>query len=129
MAASEDEDLGSELTMDSEGMGRTLEAMPLREEGNAIRALLEQARPLVGQDSKRDALRRALDELQAEGYRQVIIFSQYTDTVKASFLAGEECGNASPGKTRKNASAMGLPGSFSAPMPPPKDSTSSSAVP
>ena len=83
VAASEDEDLGSELTMDSEGMGRTLEAMSLQEERNAVRALLEQARPLVGQDSKGDALRGALDELQAEGYRQVIVFSQYTDTVDA----------------------------------------------
>ena len=64
-------------------MGHTLEAMSLREERNAVRALLEQARPLMGQESKGDALRRALDELQAEGYRQVIVFSQYTDTVDA----------------------------------------------
>ena len=82
VAASEGEDLGGDLPMDPEGEW-SLEAMPLQEERNAVTALLEQARLLVGQESKGDALRRALDQLGAEGYRQVMVFSQYTDTVEA----------------------------------------------
>lgn len=83
VAASEGEGLGGDLTMDAEGVERTLEEISLQEERNAITALLEQARPLVGQESKGDALQRALAALRAEGYRQVIVFSQYTDTVDA----------------------------------------------
>ena len=42
---------------------------PSTSSSTARRRQLEQARPLAGQESKGDALRRALDELGAEGYR------------------------------------------------------------
>ena len=45
--------------------------------------LLDQARPLVGHDSKGAEFLKAIDELHAQGYKQVIVFSQYTDTVDA----------------------------------------------
>ncbi|MCY4173478.1 MAG: SNF2-related protein [Cyanobacteria bacterium MAG CAR3_bin_5] len=83
MAASEGDDLGGDLPMDAQEVEWGLETLSLQEERNAVTALLEQARPLVGQESKGDALRRALDELPSKGYRQVMVFSQYTDTVDA----------------------------------------------
>ncbi|WP_025781778.1 DEAD/DEAH box helicase [Candidatus Synechococcus spongiarum] len=83
MAAGEGEDFGGDLPMDAEGMERALEARMLQGERRAVTALLEQARPLAGQESKGNALWRALDELRADGYRQVMVFSQYTDTVEA----------------------------------------------
>ena len=83
VAASEGEDLSGDLPMDAEGVEWGLETLSLQEEHHAVMALLEQARPLVGQESKGDALRRALAALRSEGYRQVMVFSQYTDTVEA----------------------------------------------
>ena len=82
VAASEGEEIGGEFTADGEAVEYALQEELLREECNAINALLEQARPLVGGDSKWAALQHALDELQNQGYRQVIVFSQYTDTVE-----------------------------------------------
>ena len=72
------------MAIGSEGVKWGLETLPLslQEEPNAVTVLLEQARPLVGQENKGDALRRALEELRAEGYRQVMVFSQFTDTVE-----------------------------------------------
>ena len=83
VAAGEGDDLGGDLPMDPEEVEWGLETLSPQGECNAVAALLEQARPLAGQESKGDALRRALDELGAEGYCQVMVFSQYTDTVEA----------------------------------------------
>ena len=81
-AASEDDDLPTELEGD-----KALQAWATLEdaqhERNAIHALLQQARPLLGQDSKTAELRNALEQLRKQGYEQVIVFSQYTATVDA----------------------------------------------
>jgi ERCC4-related helicase len=55
----------------------------LQIELDAIGVLLDQARPLVGHDSKGSEFLKAIEQLQAQGYKQVIVFSQYTDTVDA----------------------------------------------
>jgi len=81
-AVSEDDHLSDELTMDMEGVKTALQDISLQEERNAITKLLKQARPLVGKDRKGDELRCALQNLQSAGYRQVIVFSQYTDTIE-----------------------------------------------
>jgi len=82
-AASEDDDITGELTLDLEGMQSAFQEVSLQGELDAIAVLLDQARPLVGHDSKGAAFLEAIDELQAQGYKQVIVFSQYTDTVDA----------------------------------------------
>jgi superfamily II DNA or RNA helicase len=82
-AASEDDDITGELTLDLEGMQSAFQEASLQGELDAIAVLLDQARPLVGHDSKGAAFLEAIDELQAQGYKQVIVFSQYTDTVDA----------------------------------------------
>jgi len=82
-AASEDDDFTGELTLDLEGMQSAFQEASLQGELDAIGVLLDQARPLVGYDSKGAAFLEAIDELQAQGYKQVIVFSQYTDTVDA----------------------------------------------
>jgi superfamily II DNA or RNA helicase len=82
-AASEDDDITGELTLDLEGMQSAFQEVSLQGELDAIGVLLDQARPLVGHDSKGAAFLEAIDELQAQGYKQVIVFSQYTDTVDA----------------------------------------------
>jgi SNF2 family DNA or RNA helicase len=82
-AASEDDDITGELTLDLEGMQSAFQEASLQGELGAIAVLLDQARPLVGHDSKGAAFLEAIDELQAQGYKQVIVFSQYTDTVDA----------------------------------------------
>ena len=83
LSASEDDDPADELAMDPEEMEHALAAIARQEERGAIAGLLEQARPLVGHESKGDALLRTLDALQAEGYHQMMVFSQYTATVDA----------------------------------------------
>jgi len=82
-AASEDDDFTGELTLDLEGMQSAFQEASLQVELDAIGVLLDQARPLVGHDSKGAEFLKAIAELQAQGYRQVIVFSQYTDTVDA----------------------------------------------
>jgi hypothetical protein len=82
-AASEDDDITGELTLDLEGMQSAFQEASLQGELDAIAVLLDKARPLVGHDSKGAAFLEAIDELQAQGYKQVIVFSQYTDTVDA----------------------------------------------
>ncbi|TGG96852.1 MAG: helicase [Aphanocapsa feldmannii 277cV] len=82
-AASEDDDLSGELSLDREEVDRVLQNVSVQEELTAIGGLLEQARPLVGRDSKGAECLRALDRLQQAGYSQVIVFSQYTDTVES----------------------------------------------
>ena len=82
-AASEDDDFTGELTLDLEGMQSAFQEVSLQGELDAIAVLLDQARPLVGHDSKGAAFLEAIDELQVQGYKQVIVFSQYTDTVDA----------------------------------------------
>jgi hypothetical protein len=82
-AASEDDDLTGELPLDLEGMQSTFQEASLQIELDAIGVLLDQARPLVGHDSKGSAFLKAIEQLQAQGYKQVIVFSQYTDTVDA----------------------------------------------
>ena len=89
-AASEDDDITGELTLDLEGIQSAFQEASLQGELDAIRVLLDQARPLVGHDSKGAEFLKAIEELQAQGYKQVIVFSQYTDTVDAlkSLLVG-----------------------------------------
>jgi SNF2 family DNA or RNA helicase len=82
-AASEDDDITGELTLDLEGMQSAFQEASLQSELDAIGVLLDQARPLVGHDSKGSEFLKAIEELQAQGYKQVIVFSQYTDTVDA----------------------------------------------
>jgi len=82
-AACEDDDITGELSLDLEGIQSAFQDASLQGELDAIGVLLDQARPLVGQDSKGAAFLEAIDELQAQGYKQVIVFSQYTDTVDA----------------------------------------------
>lgn len=82
-AASEDDDFTGELTLDLEGMQSAFQEASLQGELDAIGVLLDQARPLVGHDSKGAEFLKAIEELQAQGYKQVIVFSQYTDTVDA----------------------------------------------
>lgn len=52
MAASEGEDLGSDLPMDPEGVEWDLETLSLQEERQAVTALLEQARPWWGRRAR-----------------------------------------------------------------------------
>ncbi|WP_216915340.1 MULTISPECIES: helicase-related protein [unclassified Synechococcus] len=82
-AASEDDDIAGELTLDLEGIQSAFQEVSVQGELDAIGVLLDQARPLVGHDSKGAEFLKAIDELQAQGYKQVIVFSQYTDTVDA----------------------------------------------
>jgi len=82
-AASEDDDITGELTLDLEGIQSAFQEVSVQGELDAIGVLLDQARPLVGHDSKGAEFLKAIDELQAQGYKQVIVFSQYTDTVDA----------------------------------------------
>ncbi len=82
-AAAEDDDISGEQTFDLEGMQSAFQEASLQGELDAIAVLLDQARPLVGHDSKGAAFLVAIDELQVQGYKQVIVFSQYTDTVDA----------------------------------------------
>ena len=64
-------------------MQSALQETSLQGELEAIGVLLDQARPLVGHDSKGAEFLKAIEQLQAQGYKQVIVFSQYTDTVDA----------------------------------------------
>jgi len=82
-AAAEDDDSSGEQTFDLEGLQSAFEEVSVQDELDAIAGLLDQARPLVGSDSKGAAFLTAIDQLQRKGYRQVIVFSQYTDTVDA----------------------------------------------
>jgi superfamily II DNA or RNA helicase len=82
-AASEDDDITGELTLDLEGIQSAFQQVSVQGELDAIGVLLDQARPLVGHDSKGAEFLKAIDKLQAQGYKQVIVFSQYTDTVDA----------------------------------------------
>jgi superfamily II DNA or RNA helicase len=82
-AASEDDDITGDLTLDLEGIQSVFQEVSVQGELDAIGVLLDQARPLVGNDSKGAEFLKAIDELQAQGYKQVIVFSQYTDTVDA----------------------------------------------
>lgn len=82
-AAAEDDDFTGEQTFDLEGMLSAFQEASLQGELDAIGVLLDQARPLVGHDSKGAEFLKAIEELQAQGYKQVIVFSQYTDTVDA----------------------------------------------
>jgi hypothetical protein len=91
-AASEDDDITGELTLDLEGMQSAFQEVSLQGELDAIGVLLDQARPLAGHDSKGAEFLKAINELQSQGYKQVIVFSQYTDTVDAlkELLIGAE---------------------------------------
>ena len=83
-AAAEDDDITGELTaLDLEGIQSAFQEASLQGELDAIGVLLDQARPLVGHDSKGAEFLKAIEQLQAQGYKQVIVFSQYTDTVDA----------------------------------------------
>ena len=82
-AASEDDDITGELTLDLEGMQSAFQEASLQGELDAIGVLLDEARPLAGHDSKGAEFLKAINELQSQGYKQVIVFSQYTDTVDA----------------------------------------------
>ncbi|MFN9631650.1 MAG: DEAD/DEAH box helicase [Cyanobacteriota bacterium] len=82
-SAAEDDDISGEFTLDLEGLQSAFEEVPVQDELEAIAGLLDQARPLVGRDSKGTEFLAAIEQLQSQGYRQVIVFSQYTDTVEA----------------------------------------------
>ena len=82
-AACEDDDINGELSLDLEGMQNAFQEASLQGELDAIGVLLDQARPLAGHDSKGAEFLKAINELQSQGYKQVIVFSQYTDTVDA----------------------------------------------
>jgi superfamily II DNA or RNA helicase len=82
-AASEDDDITGEPTLDLEGMQSAFQEVSLQGELDAIAVLLDQAKPLAGHDSKGAEFLKAIEELQSQGYKQVIVFSQYTDTVDA----------------------------------------------
>jgi len=82
-ATAEDDDISGEQTFDLEGLQSVYQEVSVQDELDAIAALLEQARPLVGRDSKGAEFLEAIDQLQDSGYRQVIVFSKYTDTVDA----------------------------------------------
>ena len=82
-ATAEDDDLSGELTLDIEGLQSAFQEVSVQDELDAIASLLDQARPLVGSDSKGTEFLAAIEQLQNQGYRQVIVFSQYTDTVDA----------------------------------------------
>ena len=82
-AACEDDDITGELSLDLEGMQSAFQEASLQGELDAIGVLLDQARPLAGHDSKGAEFLKAIEELQSQGYKQVIVFSQYTDTVDA----------------------------------------------
>jgi SNF2 family DNA or RNA helicase len=79
-AASEDDDITGELTLDVEEIQNAFQEVSVQDELDGIDVLLDQARPLVGHDSKGAEFLKAIDELHAQGYKQVIVFSQYTDT-------------------------------------------------
>ncbi|MFN6133839.1 MAG: DEAD/DEAH box helicase [Synechococcaceae cyanobacterium] len=82
-AAAEDDDSSGEITLDLDELQSAFEEVSVQDELDAIAGLLDQARPLVGSDSKGAAFLAASEQLQSQGYRQVIVFSQYTDTVDA----------------------------------------------
>jgi hypothetical protein len=82
-AAAEEDDISGELTLDLDELQSAFEQVFVQNELDAIAGLLDQARPLVGSDSKGTEFLTAIEQLQSQGYGQVIVFSQYTDTVDA----------------------------------------------
>ncbi|EAU70807.1 putative DEAD/H helicase [Synechococcus sp. BL107] len=82
-AAAEDDDISDEQSFDLEGMQSAFQEPSLQGELEAIGVLLDQAKPLVGHDSKGAEFLKAIEQMQDQGYKQVIVFSQYTDTVDA----------------------------------------------
>ena len=75
-----DDDLQEESPdMDEAG---ELEKQALRlEEADSIRALLQAKKALPRTDTKAQSLLELIARLREEGYRQVIVFTQYTDTL------------------------------------------------
>ncbi len=82
LAAAEDEELHQELDLDEE-ISNSFKDLSRNDELEAISCLIDQAKPLIGRDSKGTACLEALDQIFSNGYTQVIIFSQYSDTVNA----------------------------------------------
>ena len=78
-----DDDLAFEQLDDS-----SVYARQARDEAQEIERLLQELSPL-DQDSKAVALMRCLAGLEKDGYAQVMIFTQFTDTM--DWLSGEIC--------------------------------------
>ncbi len=79
-----DEDAPDDETLDEAPDTEEMVAMEQQvlaaEETDDIQGLLDSIRRL-SPDSKLTSLRQALDSLQADGYRQIMVFTQYTDTM------------------------------------------------
>ena len=81
-----DDELGEQEVLDADEVG-DLERQALATEERAdIRDLLERI-AVLPPDSKLASLRRTLGDLRENGYEQVMVFTQYTDTM--DFLRGE----------------------------------------
>ncbi|MDE0214544.1 MAG: helicase, partial [Deltaproteobacteria bacterium] len=79
-----DEDAPDDETLDEAPDTEEMVAMEQQvlaaEETDDIQSLLDSIRRLPP-DSKLASLRQALDSLRADGYRQIMVFTQYTDTM------------------------------------------------
>jgi ERCC4-related helicase len=81
LALGEDlEDEGEEEPLDTEDAAELERQALAAEEGDAIRDLLAAVRALP-LDGKAQRLLRAIAELREQGYPQVMVFTQYTDTM------------------------------------------------
>ena len=86
-----DDEVADDPALDEDAVAKALRESLRAEEAEDVRRLLDQIARLPP-DSKLAALKDALDDLREHGHRQVMVFTQYTDTM--DFLREELAGNA-----------------------------------
>ena len=86
-----DDEVADDPALDEDAVAKALRESLRAEEAEDVRRLLDQIARLPP-DSKLAALKDALDDLHERGHRQVMVFTQYTDTM--DFLREELAGEA-----------------------------------
>ena len=86
-----DDEVADDPALDEDAVAKALRESLRAEEAEDVRRLLDQIARLPP-DSKLAALKDALDDLRERGHRQVMVFTQYTDTM--DFLREELAGDA-----------------------------------
>ena len=78
----DEDEVGEEGELEDEDAQKMSQEALAREEVGEIDSLLLSVRRLKGPDTKTSMLRTAIKELQALGYRQIMVFTQYFDTLE-----------------------------------------------
>ena len=86
-----DDEVADDPALDEDAVAQALRESLRAEEAEDVRRLLDQIARLPP-DGKLSALKEALDDLRERGHRQVMVFTQYTDTM--DFLREELAGDA-----------------------------------